>query len=610
MKRAPYCLALTAALLVASSSAAIAQAAAPAPARNAIPNYIPVTTAILENPSPRDWLHMSRTYDQQRFSPLTQVNRNNVGQLKMAWARGLGEGSAQQSTPLVYNGVMFEYAPGDRILALNATNGDLLWAYEPRYDGTGGKTKSLGIFEDKIYFASIDGFVRALNARTGETVWETAMVGRSGNRNSSGGVLVADGKVLMNGACTNLAAADVAMTGRKGCYIVALDARTGQQVWKFYTAPGAGEPGAETWAAHLDPETRNASAWGVPGSYDPELKLTYWGTADPKPYPHLTRYATRPGLHDGVAIAATSPTDLYSNSTLAIDITTGKLKWYFQGLPADSWDADHNQERLLINVVANPSSNFIKWINPNTKTGVERKLVVYNAEGGGQFALDRATGEFVWGRPFPYDVPNANMNRMDPATGRTYINFDLVFKKDGDTSLGCYHNTRNWWVTAYNPQNNSQYLHFDDNCLTMNADARNPNGYSIRNGVMRPGIDPDKYGNLAKVDMTTGEMRILYQSKVPHASATLVTAGGLVFSGDVLGRYRAFNSDTGAILWEGIVGGLISQSNITYEAGGKQYLMIHTGGTGGTGAVSTPGVLQALSTPPVRNHYAVYVFSL
>ena len=570
---------------------------------------------MLLNPDARDWLHMARTYDQHRYSPLTQINQSNVGQLRLAWARGLpAMGSRLQGTPLVHNGIMYLTGPGDLVQAIDATTGDQFWQWVPEYEGGSARSKSLGIYEDMIFWNTYDGFVRALNAQTGELVWETPMTGRNGSRNSSGGVLVADGKVLMNGACTAFNPEDPDNTGREGCYIVALDVMTGEQAWKFYTAPADGEFGADTWPAHLIEERRNASTWGLPGSYDPELRLTYWGAADPKPYPQLTRYATEIGLHDGVPVASTAPTDLFSNSTMALEIDTGELAWYYQGLPGDSWDGDHNQERFIITAMFNPDPNYIKWINPNVETGVERKFVVNIAEGGGQFATDAETGQFLWARPFPYDVPDINMNYIDVETGRTYINFDKVFTKDGETVYECYHNTRMWAQTTYSDRTNSQYVYFHDQCLTMVSDATQARGYGLRDGGARIGTDPTKaFGNLAKIDMSTGEMRILYQSGAPSNGAMLSTAGGLVFNGDLLGRLRAFDDETGVVLWEQIVGSAITQSTITYVAGGKQYLMVFTGarGAGGNMSYRRQPWQEGFHPPnPVLQHYGVFAFAL
>jgi alcohol dehydrogenase (cytochrome c) len=200
------------------------------------------------------------------------------------------------------------------------------------------------------------------------------------------------------------------------------------------------------------------------------------------------------------------------------------------------------------------------------------------------------------------------MNNIDVNTGITSVNFGVVHQKDGETTEECYHNTRNWWVTAYSPRTNSQYLVFDQNCLRMTADAARPNGYGLRSGYIREGVPPEEFSNLARIDMATGEIHVLRQSVVPSSSATLVTAGSLVFSGDMLGRYRAFDDMTGEVLWEAIVGGAISQSNISYMAGGKQYVMIYTGDAGGTGGFGT--VRDLLPVQPVVEFNAIYTFAL
>ena len=252
---------LTAALL---SSAAFAQ---PAP-------FVPVTDEMLANPDPADWLMINRTFDEQRFSPLNQINKSNVGQLRMAWSRGLPNGT-QESTPIVYRGVMYLYAPGATIQAVDATNGDLLWEYERDYPRevtpTAARNKSLGIYEDMIYFAAPDGFLVALDAKTGKLRWETKV---DNGGQTAGGLLVADGKVISNRTCEQ--------SKRENCFIAAHDAKTGSEVWKFFVTAAPGEPGGDTWA-DMPVEQRAAGPWGLPGSYDPKRKVLYWGIANPEP---------------------------------------------------------------------------------------------------------------------------------------------------------------------------------------------------------------------------------------------------------------------------------------------------------------------------------------
>src|SRR5438445_716457 len=245
-----------------------------------IADFRPVTDAILANPDPADWLMISRTFDQQRYSPLDQIDKGNVGQLRMAWSRGLPNGT-QESTPIVYRGIMYLNAPGASIQAVAATNGDLIWEYQREYPRTvtpaAARAKSLGIYEDMIYFAAPDGFLLALDAKTGKLRWETKV---DNGGQTAGGLLVADGKVISNRTCEQ--------SQRENCFIAAHDARTGKEVWRFYTTAAPGEPGGDTWA-DMPVQERAASPWGLPGSYDPKRKVLYWGVANPNPYTRLAR---------------------------------------------------------------------------------------------------------------------------------------------------------------------------------------------------------------------------------------------------------------------------------------------------------------------------------
>jgi alcohol dehydrogenase (cytochrome c) len=556
--------------------------------------FKPVTDAVLENPDPSDWLHLNRTIDQQRFSPLDQINKSNVGQLKMAWARGLPNGT-QESVPIVYQGVMYVYSPGGSIQAVNATNGDLIWEYTRDYpkeaNAQAGRNKSLGIYEDMIFFAAPDGYLVAIDMKTGKERWATKA---DDGGQTAGGILMADGKVLTNRTC-------IAGT-RPKCFIAAHDAKTGKEVWRFYTTAGEDEPGGDTWGK-VATEKRAASPWGLPGSYDPARKVTYWGVANPDPYTRLTRH----GAHD--AVPFTAPVDLYSNSSIALDTATGQLKWYYQELPGDDWDADHIHERVLAKVRLNPDPKHVKWISESLPRGEERDVVITVGEGGGLYVVERDSGKFLWAHPFPYDVPDFNTTGIDLKSGKVHINVDKLFKKDGDQVLTCFHNVRGLWSIAYNPTNNSLYIPFQDQCLTMSANAKAKTGWGPRRGVMRPGIDPNKYMNLAKIDMSTGEMKILHSQAQASAGSALVTAGNLMFWGDQNRRFRAFDSETGQVLWESILGGMVMNSTITYAVDGKQYVMVFTG-EGQSVSAGPLGLTQSSMAKAVRGHNSVFVFAL
>lgn len=555
--------------------------------------YTPVTDAMLQNPNPADWLMINRTFDEQRFSPLDQINRDNVAQLRLAWARGLPRG-AQETTPIVYDGVMYLVQPGAAVLAIDATSGDQIWEYrreapEEAVDYVNARTKNLAIYNDMIFYPAPDGYLVALDARTGQLRWETQVFELGTGTSHSGGILVADGKVITNRSCSV----------RSGCFIVAHDALTGVEAWKFYTTAAPGTPDGESWG-DVPLEDRVAGSWGLPGSYDPESKLTIWGIANPKPYTRLTRH----GSAD--AIPRVAPADLYSNSTVAIDVETGELAWYYQHLPGDDWDADHLHERTLVTTRFEPDPESAKWINPGITRGEERDAVVAVGEGGGIWVNDRNTGEFLWAAPFPYDVPEFNISDIDVETGRTHINWDNVFLEDGERHLTCFHNTRSYWSTAYDPTRNALYIPFHDSCLEMTANADNASGWGPRVGVIRPGSDPEEFMGMARVDIGTGEMERIYTQPVPGNGSALVTGGDLLFWGDMARRLRAFDPDSGEILWETVLGGIIQTSTISYAVDGRQYVAVLTG----DGASGTRGPLQLTGATTFRGHNEIYVFAL
>jgi alcohol dehydrogenase (cytochrome c) len=549
-------------------------------------SYTPVTREMLENPDPADWLMFSRTYDAQRYSPLNQINTGNVSRLAMAWSRGLGPGQTE-TIPIVHNGVMYVVAPGATVQALDAMTGDLIWEYKrnvPANVAAQARSKTLAIFQDIVAYTAPDSFVVGLDARTGEMRWEA----KADTRGHTSGPIIADGKVISGGACSG---------NRTNCYISAHDALTGKELWRFYTTPAPGEPGDESWAgAPLD--RRMASTWGLPGSYDPVRKLLYWGVANPMPDLRSARH----GSAD--AVSRSSPSDLYSNSTVALDPATGKLTWYYQHLPGDDWDLDHTNERVLARTRFNPDPRFVKWINPDIPRGSERDVAVTVAEGGGFSVLDRATGQFLWAMPFPYDTPDFAIADIDPKSGKSTLNWNLVFKNPGETHTVCYWNTKSYWPMAYNPGTNSIYTSYIDNCREQTSA-----GPGVRAGwkvVPRPGSDPKALTGMAKINLSTGEILRFDVGRAPGNGGVLATAGGLIFHGDMSRRFRAFDAETGKQLWESILGGNISVSTITYSVNGKQYVAVMTGDN--LKISELVGGVPEITTP--RGHNAIYVFAL
>ena len=254
-----------------------------------------------------------------------------------------------------------------------------------------------------------------------------------------------------------------------------------------------------------------------------------------------------------------------------------------------------------------PDPAQVKWINPNVKSGETRDIVVAVSEGGGIWALDQHSGQFLWATPWPADVPNFQISNIDVATGRTTINYDAVFKKDGDQTLTCFYNVRSYWSTAYSPQKNALYIPYNDACMEGTALTANAIGFSKRNGVIRPGVDPKAFLGISKVDLATGEIKRIYSQAAPGNGSALVTAGNLLFWGDMNRRFRALDADDGKILFEVPLGGMIETSTISYAVNGRQYIAVMTGD--GQSGSSNPLTMAKTFKPP-RGQNAVYVFAL
>jgi alcohol dehydrogenase (cytochrome c) len=551
-----------------------------------VKTFTPVTNETLAAPDPDDWLMYSRTYDAQRFSPLDQINRRNVGQLREVFKKELGAG-VQESIPIVYRGVMYMVAPGASILALDATTGALIWEHK-RPSGA-SRTKAIAIYEDMVFYSSPDGFIVALDARSGQVRWETKSSG-----NLTSGVIVADGKVVSGRACG---------TERDNCYISAHDARTGKEAWRFYTVPSAGEPGDESWGGS-PPEGRLASPWGLAGGYDPVRRLIFWGIANPMPN-------TRAARHGGNAraIPMSSPADLYSNSTVALDPASGKLVWYYQHLPGDDWDLDYTNERVLVRTAVSPDPKRVKWINPDVPAGQVRDIALTVGEGGGIWALDRATGQFLWANPFPYDTPEFLISHIDGKTGQTFINESVLVDEPGKRRTVCFWNTKSYWPMAYHPGLNSLFVPYTDNCLDMTAaspaSAEGPATPERRVGIPRPGSKPEEFAGLAKINVETGAIQHIYTGRAPGQGAALATAGDVVFWGDLDQTLRAFDARSGEMVWETKLGGTIQNSTITYAVNGKQYVAVLTGE-----GLLTGGLIEQAKLQPTRRYNALYVFAL
>lgn len=551
-------------------------------------DFVPVSSDMLENPKAADWLMYRRTYDAWAYSPLSQISKENVSGLQLAWSRAMEPGE-QETTPLVHDGIMYLAHPGDVIQALNASNGDLIWEYRRQKVITGKtRVRNIAIYDDKIFhFTKQEQHLIALNARNGNLVWEVPVEG-----NFSSGPIVVGGKIVSGRSCRPV-------DGPQACYIAAYDPENGAEIWRTHTIPRPDDPGGDSWGELAYEDRRHVGAWGV-GSYDPELNLIYWGTSVPAP--SLERVRGTPGGDV-----------LYSNSTLALNEDSGEIVWYYQHLPRDNWDLDHVFERFLIDTRVEPDPASVDWINPNLHSGETYKVVTgIPGKTGIIYTLDRETGQFLWARP----TLNQNVvTDIDPESGTVIINEDLVVDAFEEI-LVCPGRSggKNWPAGAYSPRTGLMYQPQQNLCMlhTGNTSSATPeDGYaSSVVFVEDPTIKQKPYpvGRIDAVSVESGRTAWIHQQRAGMISGLVATGGGLVFGGDVNRRFKAFDDRTGEVLWETIVSAPVSAHPVSYAIDGRQYIAVPVGG--GTAEPERRVLSMHPEIQPSRGINAIFVFAL
>ena len=552
--------------------------------------FVPVTDAMLQNPADGDWLMWRRTLDGWGYSPLDQIDRGNVGDLRMVWSRALAPG-AQQGTPIAYGGTLYMPNPNDVIQAIDAVTGDLRWEYrrdipDDVNDYLGGLisvNRNIAIYDNLIIDTTNDDYVLALDAATGELVWETLLFDYTQNpARHSAGPIVAGGKVISGRSCRP-------QRGPEACVIMAHDAATGEELWRRRLIPAPGEPGDETWGGVPYEERSHVGSWMVP-SFDPELNLIYVGTSVTSPAPKFM-------------LGGVENKHLYHNSTLALDADSGAIVWYYQHLN-DSWDLDHPFERMLVDTAVAPDAGAVTWINPRLRPGEVRKVVTgIPGKTGVVYTLDRETGEFLWARS---TVTQNVISDIDGATGAVTENAELVFSALGQEVLACptWNGGKDWEAGAYSPLTNAMYFPLRNACARMLATtAAGTSHYAlaVRNQIA-PGTD--QVGAVHAISAETGETTWLHEQRAATMSLA-TTGGGLVFGGDVNGRFKAWDQETGEVLWEINLGSAVTGFPISYAVDGRQYVAISTG------TASTASMFSRL-TPEIRPSAGnnLFVFAL
>jgi PQQ-dependent dehydrogenase (methanol/ethanol family) len=519
----------------------------------------PVTNRELLEPNPADWLMWRRTLNSWGYSPLKQIDKSNAGRLQLVWTRGMGPG-IQEGTPLVRDGVMYLPNPSDYIQALDAATGDLRWEYKRKLPEDLGKflpvpsiNRNLAIYGNQIIDTSADDFLFALDTVTGKLLWETRIVDyRETPAQETSGPIIANGKIFSTRGCEYKFSPD-------GCIITAHDAKTGKELWRRRTIPKPGEPGDETWGGIPDEKRRHVGAWMVP-SYDAELNLLYVGTSVTSPAPKFL-------------LAGNDKQYLYHNSTLAIDADTGRIVWYYQHV-VDHWDFDHPFERLLVDTAVAPDPSQVSWVNPRLRPGERRKVLTgIPGKTGIVYTLDRQTGEFLWAR---LTVRQNVVANIDGATGKVTVNPDTTFTAAGQTRFICptASGGKDFQAGAYSPDTNAMYYGLQNTCAQQTA-IDNGSMYSFNaRAEIAPGTQ--NIGSLFAISAGTGKTLWRYDQRAAMMSV-VATGGGLLFAGDTNGRFRAFDQDSGKILWETSLGAPVTGYPITYSVRGKQYVAVSVG---------------------------------
>ena len=524
---------------------------------------------------PQNWLTYSGSYSSQRYSLLDQINRDNVKNLQLKWVYrpspialpeipGSSSENKMEATPLVVDGILYT-VQGDEVVALDAATGRNFWTFTynipPESNAYLLVCKGLAISGDTLFWATYDGHLIAIDAKNGRAIWnKTLFDWRKGLQLNVAPLIVKNMVVL--GTADNERGAN--------CWIAAFDVKTGKELWRFWTTPNSPrDPGANTWGG--DSYKHGGDPVWVTGSYDPETNLTFWGTGDPNPG---WNGDSRPG------------DNLYSDSVVALDIDTGKLKWYYQFMPHDEFDFDSVQTPVLAD---------IEW------KGRPRKAMLWANRNGFFYVLDRTTGQFLLGNAFVKQNWNVGFN----AKGGPKISSALNPKPMGTSFVepGTQGGT-NWYSPSFSPRTGFFYVSTWDNYSNysgkgdagawaenqryMGAVSAGPRVGPPRRYAIPPiyRTDAEGYGAVRAIDPQTGEKKWDFKMVNFTESGVLSTASDLVFSGGMEGNFFALDARNGECLWKVGLGGTVASGPMTYSVNGRQYV-----------AVAAKGALYSFALP-------------
>jgi len=522
-----------------------------------VEKYTPVTEDMLLNPPANDWLMHYQNYAGWSHSPLKQINAQNVQNLQLRWVWSLDDGERQQITPLVHDGVMFiSTAVNNKVQALNAATGDLIWenSLGPRLENQVNATaRAMVLYGNQLFYPASDATLYALDARTGKVNWKFKHTDYG--RDKIGGLMIADGKLIVGrGVCDEASLED-------RCFIAAYDVKDGHQIWKFSTVAYTGEPGGNSWGDMTNAQRAGADAW-IAGTYDPKLRLTYWGTGQAK--------SGKNGIGD----------KLFSNATIALDVDTGKLKWYHQTAPDEGLDLDEVYEKILVD-------------------NGPQKLLLTAGKKGILWKLDRTNGKFLDYVPMVFQNVFTSIDRK---TGRGTYRADILNPAPGGSRPSCPAQSggHNWPAASYVPEEDLIIFPLDQICVTSQGD--------MIGNYEAPASD----GNMGRVSAyRVKDLKPVWtiQQRAPFLTSSMTTAGGVGFVGDWDRTFRAFDVKTGKTLWTTRLGTTAQGFPTTFVVDGEQFVAVPTGYNGGSPKSGPASMFAFERNRPLVGH-AVYVFAL
>ncbi len=489
---------------------------------------------------PGSWLTYSGTYDAQRYSRLDQLTPENVSKLKVAWIYQSQERGRFETSPLVADGVMYLTEVGARVTAVDVRTGRRLWSWvrpqslKATTIGFGATNRGVAILDHTVYVGTLDCYLVALDARTGAVRWETKVEDNKLGFAITAAPLAIDGKIIVG-----ISGGEAGVRG----FLDAYDAKTGKLAWRCFTIPAPGEPGSETWKG--DAWKHGGGTTWLTGSYDPELKLLYWGIGNPGPD---WNGDVRPG------------DNLYTCSLLAIDPATGKIKWHFQYTPHDTHDWDANEIPVLLD------AEF---------KGRPRKLVAMANRNAFYYLLDRETGEFLLGTPYAKQTWAKGLD----AKGRPIVLPDTDPSYEGTLVYPALNGATNWLSPSYSPKTRLFYVAARERgAYYYKSDTEFKPGTFYSGGGERA-VDGDgkAWGAVRALDVLTGKLAWEFGLHTPAWSGVLATAGGLVFCGSNEGNFFALDAASGKALWDFQAGGPIVANPISFLIDGKQHVAIPAG---------------------------------